>query len=53
MVTGDCTLPDNVNITLVASTIPQSSIISTSGWIYDIFTQLIGSVSDLVSDFKK
>ena len=50
VVTGDCTLPDSVNIILGASTIPQSSIISTSGWIYDIFTQLIGSVSDLVSD---
>ena len=52
VVTGECTLPDNtnLNITLGPSTIPQSSIISTTGWIYDAFTTLIGSVSDLVSD---
>jgi hypothetical protein len=50
LVTGECTLPDSINITLGPSTIPQSSIISTSGWLYDILTQLIGSVTDLVSD---
>ena len=50
VVTGECTLPDTINITLGPSTIPQSSIVSTTGWIYDTFTELIGSVSDLVSD---
>ena len=50
VVTGECTLPDSINISLGPSTIPQSSIISTSGWIYDTFTELIGSVSDLVDD---
>ena len=50
VVTGECTLPDNVNITLGSSTIPQSSIVSTTGWIYDTFTELIASVSDLVND---
>jgi len=50
VVTGECTLPDSVNITLGPSTIPQSSIISTTGWIYNTFTELIANVSDLVDD---
>ena len=52
VVTGECTLPDdtNLNITFDNSSIAQSVIVSTSGWIYDTFTELIGSVTDLVSD---
>jgi hypothetical protein len=52
VVTGECTLPDdtNLNITFDNSSIPESAIVSTTGWIYDTFTELIGSVSDLVND---
>jgi len=52
VVTGECTLPDdtNLNINFGTSSISQSAIVSTTGWIYDTFTELIGSVSDLVSD---
>ena len=52
VVTGECTLPDdtNLNITFDNSSIVQSAIVSTSGWIYDTFTELIGNVTDLVSD---
>jgi hypothetical protein len=50
VVTGDLTLPDDTNITFPTSAIPQSAIVSTTGWIYDTFTTLIASVSDLVSD---
>ena len=55
MVTGECTLPDNtnLNITFDNSSISQSAIVSTTGWIYDAFTELIGSVSDLVDDLTK
>jgi hypothetical protein len=54
VVTGECTLPDNTNlkITFDNSSISQSAIISTTGWIYDAFTELIGSVSDLVDDLN-
>jgi hypothetical protein len=54
VVTGECTLPDdtNLNITFDNSSIPESAIVSTTGWIYDTFTTLIGSVSDLVNDLK-
>ena len=52
VVTGECTLPDdtNLNITFDNSSIPESAIVSTTGWIYDAFTELIGSASDLVND---
>ena len=52
VVTGECTLPDdtNLNITFDNSSIPESAIVSTTGWIYNTFTELIGSVSDLVND---
>ena len=52
MVTGECTLPDdtNLNINFGTSSILQSAIISTSGWIYDTFAEIAGSVNDLVSD---
>ena len=52
VVIGECTLPDNtnLNITFDNSSIPESAIVSTTGWIYDTFTELIGSVSDLVND---
>ena len=55
MVTGECTLPDdtNLNITFDNSSIAQSAIVSTSGWIYDTFTELIGNVTDLVSDLNE
>ena len=53
--TGACTLPDdtNLNITFDNSSIPQSAIVSTSGWIYDTFADIAGSVSDLVSDITE
>ena len=52
VVTGECTLPENtnLNITFDNSSISQSAIVSTTGWIYDTFTELIGSVGDLVND---
>jgi hypothetical protein len=50
VVTGECTLPDSINITLGTSTIPQSSIVSSTGWISFAFENLSGSVSDLVND---
>ena len=55
VVTGECTLPDdtNLNITFDNSSISGSAIVSTTGWIYDTFTELIGSVSDLVNDLTK
>ena len=55
MVTGECTLPDytNLNITFDNSSILQSAIVSTSGWIYDTFADIAGSVSDLVSDITE
>jgi hypothetical protein len=43
----------NLNITFDNSSIPESAIVSTTGWIYDAFTTLIGSVSDLVDDLTK
>jgi hypothetical protein len=33
VVTGDLTLPEDTNINFPTSTIPQSSIVSTTGWI--------------------
>ena len=55
VVTGQCTLPDdtNLNINFGTSSILQSAIISTSGWIYDTFAQIVGSVNDLVSDINE
>ena len=52
VVTGECTLPDdtNLNITFDNSSISQSAIVSTTGWIYNAFANLSGSVSDLVDD---
>jgi len=52
VVTGECTLPDdtNLNITFDNSSIPESAIVSTTGWIYDTFTELVSCVSDLVDD---
>jgi hypothetical protein len=52
VVTGECTLPDdtNLNITFDNSSISQSAIVSTVGWIYDAFANLSGSLSDLVND---
>ena len=52
MVTGECTLPDdtNLNITFDNSSISQSAIVSTTGWICDTFTELVSSVSDLMND---
>ena len=47
VVTGECTIPDS---TFDHSSIPESAIVSTTGWIFDTFTALIGSVSDLVND---
>ena len=42
MVTGECTFAN--------SSILQSAFVSTSGWIYDTFADIAGSVNDLVSD---
>ena len=55
VVTGECTLPDdtNLNINFGTSSILQSAIISTSGWIYDTFAEIVGSVNDLVSDINE
>ena len=55
MVTGECTLPDdtNLNITFDNASIAQSTIVSTSGWIYDTFADITGSVNDLVSDLTE
>ena len=52
MVTGECTLPDDtiLNINFDNSSISQAAFVSTSGWIYNTFTELIGNVTDLVSD---
>ena len=55
VVTGECTLPDdtNLNINFENSSIAQSAIISASGWIYDTFALIAGSVNDLVSDITQ
>ena len=55
VVTGECTLPDDthLNINFENSSIAQSVIISTSGWIYDTFADIAGSVNDLVSDITQ
>jgi hypothetical protein len=52
VVTGECTLPDdtNLNITFDNSSISQSAIASTSGWIYNTFADITRSMNDLVSD---
>ena len=55
MVTGECTLPDDthLNINFENLSIAQSVIISASGWIYDTFADIAGSVNDLVSDLTE
>ena len=55
MVTGECTLPDDthLNINFENLSIAQSVIISASGWIYDTFADIAGSVNDLVSDITQ
>ena len=55
VVTGECTLPGdtNLNINFENSSIAQSVIISASGWIYDTFADIAGSVNDLVSDITE
>ena len=50
VVTGECTLPDSVNITLGASTIPQSSIISTTGWIKNSISAVENVISDAIDN---
>ena len=45
-------MPDdtNLNITFDNSSIWQSAIVSTTGWIYDTFVNISGSLNDLVDD---
>jgi hypothetical protein len=50
VVTGELTLPEVASITFATSTIPESAIVSTTGWIYDALTTIHASINDLVSD---
>ena len=51
VVTGECTLPDdtNLNITFDNSSILQSAIVSTSGWITDMYTTMYAGLTALLA----
>ena len=50
IVTGECTLPNDTNISFGNSSISQSSIISTTGWIKNSITNLENVITDAIDN---